>query len=480
MNIIKKAYKSQAFSKLSNCTSPSIKVAVLKLARLSRYSPAIELRLAHYLVQQNQAEQASEILHKLNSFLASSQVLPTIDRQATQFSIESILHAIGKPLHNDALCRVSIQKKDPSTTLVTQPAGNYKVNTKFSGIEIAGKIQLHTEAGVTHPEKVQLLLNGQLIREESTAVKDDKAYFRITIKRPAVNLMPADSLLQVQTTTGKTLICGNAEAVNLTIPHGNNQLFEQIAHRGALTKKGHLPLTPEEVYATQNQYLKLYTKVNEAFIKITGRPMFLLYGTLLGLYRDGDFIPGDDDFDIGHVSLQTDPISVKRETIDIMLQLISAGFTIAINRRGKPFRIRHPEVDAQLHLDGRPVWQQNGKIWMHKQACLSLKLEDFLQTEQRKMRGTDVTIPSGTEDFLRAYYGKGWKYPDPSFSNSSVTVPREVKQNLAQICLTHRELEVLSVKARELKKDQPHAGEFIPIAQHDLYPLDEYTSKCGW
>ena len=33
-------------------------------------------------------------------------------------------------------------------------------------------------------------------------------------------------------------------------------------------------------------------------------PFFLQYGTCLGIYRDGDFLPGDDDIDIGVIGFE--------------------------------------------------------------------------------------------------------------------------------------------------------------------------------
>jgi hypothetical protein len=45
-------------------------------------------------------------------------------------------------------------------------------------------------------------------------------------------------------------------------------------------------------------------------------PFYLAYGTCLGVYRDGDFLPGDDDIDLGIIT----PLSLeKRKSIGWML-----------------------------------------------------------------------------------------------------------------------------------------------------------------
>lgn len=48
--------------------------------------------------------------------------------------------------------------------------------------------------------------------------------------------------------------------------------------------------------------------------------MFLLFGTALGAYRDGDFLPGDDDIDLGSFG--------KRE--EVAQKMREAGFDVDI------------------------------------------------------------------------------------------------------------------------------------------------------
>src|SRR5690606_35133412 len=166
----------------------------------------------------------------------------------------------------------------------------------------------------------------------------------------------------------------------------------------------------------------------------------LMYGTLLGFYRDGDFIPGDDDFDCGYISDRTDPVSVKEETKDIIVELIRAGFTVSFNRRGRLFRVQTERTgQAGLHLDVRPLWFQDGRVWLHNHCSFPATRDDFLPPEEGSFRGVRVLIPHRTEVFLRGHYGPGWKVPDPGFTYYLSDIDPAILDNLAKALITVRE-----------------------------------------
>lgn len=62
-------------------------------------------------------------------------------------------------------------------------------------------------------------------------------------------------------------------------------------------------------------------EIDRAF-KEHGATMFLLYGTALGLYRDGKFLPGDDDLDLGSFDVD------KRDAIAKTLE--DRGFRVSV------------------------------------------------------------------------------------------------------------------------------------------------------
>jgi phosphorylcholine metabolism protein LicD len=101
-----------------------------------------------------------------------------------------------------------------------------------------------------------------------------------------------------------------------------------------MNKKGVISATEDELRERQSAYLELYADLRRFFAEELGKPLMLMYGTLLGYHRDGDLIPGDDDFDAGYISDEHDPIAVKEETKRVIATLVRAGYLVSFNRRG--------------------------------------------------------------------------------------------------------------------------------------------------
>ncbi|MTI95312.1 MAG: LicD family protein [Firmicutes bacterium] len=390
-------------------------------------------------------------------------------KQELQFLVNNVLSkvhisSVEDPLFN---CKLTAGK-------AVQPkfSAAFVIVPRSMGITIKGHMELDESAG--RPDSIEVKLDGKTIRKEQLVFKNNRASFAFPIKRPTLAHFPKSSELQVVTSLGDIIPWKNSDRVCLEYPSGTGQIHQLIEERGLLDKKGFIRLSAEELKERQNEYLKLYEKVRAVFDKDVGRPLFIIYGTLLGMYRDGDFIPGDDDFDVGYISKAQDPLSVKKEVEEIIFTLMRSGFTIVFNRRGKPFRIRETGGDPEIHLDVRPVWYQDGHVWAHKQACMPLKLEGFENIVEAQLRETKVYIPQDTEGFLRAYYGEGWKTPDPSFSNSSTAVPDHVRQNLKANCFSPSELLKLKRLVERERAQNPNMGELIAIGLMDLYPLSDY------
>ncbi len=407
---------------------------------------------------------------------------PTIaNRQSLQFAAQAGLHRHAATDVTDPHFDVEVQApRTAPRSSAERVAGTFRVTKPFLGLRLRGFVDRSSPEG-RDAVGVEVMVDGVGIRPLTLATSGRLAPFDLLIRRPALGAFPQRAALAVHTLLpdgrrGAPLGFGEGDHAVCIVPHGTGTLLSGAASGPAIDKKGRVRRDGAAVRRQQDAYLASYARTNAAFEALFGRPLFLLYGTLLGRYRDGDFIPGDDDFDVGYVSFQTRPEDVKGEAADVMRRLVGAGFEVSVNRRGKPFRVRAPDDGIDLHLDARPVWYQRGRVWAHKQAALELSLDGFSEVERVPFRDVVAAIPTATEAFLRAYYGEGWRVPDPGFSNESTTVPWSVRRTLARVCFGPNEIVALE---RELEGVEG-PGRFASIATHDLYPLEVFERRIGW
>lgn len=358
-----------------------------------------------------------------------------------------------------------------------KPAGVFDVSFSHLGLRLDGFVM----PAATSERHLELKLNGQLIRTIPLSRKGPiPPFFHYQLKREVLVRFPEKSELVLSTAEGEALVTCKCPVVQIELPHGDGSIFEYLEAGGRIDKKGFLALTPDTIHARQARYLDIYSEARKYFTEQFGSPLFVMYGTLLGLVREGDFIQGDDDFDAGYISHQTNAKAVKQETMDLVVNLVLSGFTCSFNRNGRLFRLRLKDDKPDVHLDVRPVWYEEDHIWAHKQARLPLTVDDFLPVETRELRGVPVDVPRNAESFLKAYYGEGWQVPDPTFSNASQKVPRRVKKKLNSVCITPADYQSMQADIEARRADHPNAGKLIATGLHPLYPLEEYEANCEW
>ncbi|MCC5968287.1 MAG: hypothetical protein JJU24_19425 [Natronohydrobacter sp.] len=380
-----------------------------------------------------------------------------------------------RPLH---IRHISVTPANPARVQVrTTPPGRFHAEFGYLGLKITAVLKAPRDLPSDRlPQALEIRLDDHVLRPERLNFVRGKATIRFTVKRQTLEMFPPEALLSLRSSQGGYLTCGKTTHLRLTVPHGDGSIFANLESAGPLSKKGWPRLSPEAMHEKQNRYLDLYTRARTAFMEEFNKPLFVLYGTLLGQHRGGDFIPGDDDFDVGYVSEQTTPEAVKAEAIEIMERLVKRGMIVLLNREGKPHRLRDAQSGVEIHLDNRPVFTMNdGHVWLHKLARLDMDLDEFRNVETARLRETEIFKPRGTEAFLAAYYGPNWRVPDPGFSNASKVVTPEITQTLSAICLSLEEQRKLKARldGRYLR------GEFIPIGLQKLYPLEEYAAKVG-
>jgi hypothetical protein len=393
-------------------------------------------------------------------------------KQRWQFQCERCYHLLGQGRVEDPLFDAAVEPSGTTAVATRSVAGLFTAELNYLGLTINGLL------GSANCEHVNIYFNGKLLRAVNVARDSFLPQFKLTIKRNTLALFPNRGVLEVRTPDGEQLNGPRgADHIVISMPHGNGRLLGIIGDGAALNKKGEIRPSPEETRHRENRDLEIYSRLRTFFEDHIGRSLFLLYGTLLGYHRGRDLIPGDDDFDAGYISEKSDPLAVKEEAKEIILELVRAGFTVSINRRGRMFRVQlQPTEPAGCHVDVHPTWFQDGNVWIHNVVAMPSSREDFLPVVHGTMRGVAVSVPRRPEIFLRGNYGPGWRVPDPGFRYYPSEVDPAVMRNLAKALITVGEFKSLAQRVKQELGHGPMAGRLVSIGSQDLYPLSDFIT----
>jgi len=149
---------------------------------------------------------------------------------------------------------------------------------------------------------------------------------------------------------------------------------------------------------------KILCEVSDV-LKYMGIKHWLTNGTALGVYRDGDFIPWDDDIDIDLYMEEFEP-----NLTQIKQALWGLKFVVRCTegREAKISVFKHGEKLSLRGLYLDPTYKDNQYRLRHSYKYP----RKFYETERAIFfNGRKFLIPSPTEEFLEYCYGKNWKTP---------------------------------------------------------------------
>jgi lipopolysaccharide cholinephosphotransferase len=140
-----------------------------------------------------------------------------------------------------------------------------------------------------------------------------------------------------------------------------------------------------------------------------GVPMFLHWGTLLGAVRERDFIPHDNDIDVGFFLSDLDRFLGLKNAFQAQgFEFITEG--IRNREDGYIYKVIRDEVDIDLFparevrsfLKGR-LWQLDERTTVPPRFLDSLEAIEFL--------GETFKVPADPIGLMRNLYGKTWNVP---------------------------------------------------------------------
>ena len=133
-----------------------------------------------------------------------------------------------------------------------------------------------------------------------------------------------------------------------------------------------------------------------------GIKYWLTYGTALGFYRDGDFIPWDDDIDShldAHQMLEVGLEKIKKE-------FMAEGIVVRCKDRGlnSKFSLFYKAVKMQM----QGVYEENDT--MHTKL-FHYPAKFYKNRQQFEYRGNMYFLPGPPDEYLAFCYDENWREP---------------------------------------------------------------------
>lgn len=199
---------------------------------------------------------------------------------------------------------------------------------------------------------------------------------------------------------------GEHSLADLQEAFANNYLFGQM---------GELQLSKKFDHAWQRSVIDLYRRVGDVVRERYGYEPFVIYGSLLGLVREGGFIGHDIDFDAAYVSDRTDGPSAAAELREIALLLVDHGFDVECKRTALHI---HDQSDHELRIDLFHLYFQEGELRFPFGIVGPPKVaqDNWLGVAPAELAGHRVFAPQPAEAMAEHIYGASWRTPIAGFN----------------------------------------------------------------
>lgn len=153
------------------------------------------------------------------------------------------------------------------------------------------------------------------------------------------------------------------------------------------------------------------------------KPVWLDYGTLLGAYREHDFIKHDNDIDLAMFGADFD-LAFQRALYDrgfnILRQFTLVDAQQPEKRQLTEITLKYKQVQIDIFLKFQADGTTFGYLWGKGEAqCNKWKafrdVFSYSGFKESDFLGVKVLVPENTEDFLRCKYGDDFMQPQPGW-----------------------------------------------------------------
>jgi hypothetical protein len=198
-------------------------------------------------------------------------------------------------------------------------------------------------------------------------------------------------------------------------PDSTRQLQALLADGYVFGPSGKLQLSKALDQAWQATVMRLYQRLRVTLAEAVGYDLFLMYGTLLGVVREGAFIGHDLDFDCAYISSKAVGEAAAHELQQIAFALIDRGFHVHWTRKALHVS------DAQSGGVGIELFH----LYFDAAGRLQFPFgvagrSDFTRSQWRGVReipfaGSSAMIPEDAAAIAEHIYGPSWRNPNPGF-----------------------------------------------------------------
>ncbi len=238
--------------------------------------------------------------------------------------------------------------------------------------------------------------------------------FRLSLHQSLIEKLPIANQVEARFPNGRKLDFGDQFVCALkgVQTADEDDLAKAMKSGRRLSSKSGMLLLPLEARPGWGALaLQAHLQAEEIFKNETGRDLFVAYGTLLGLVRDGDLIAHDDDVDAMFMLEADNAYDAGQEFAKIADSLKNAGQNILNTFPGGNF---HWAMPNGINLDVFGYWCDGQEISGYMFSFAGNE-NDVFPAKRENLCGVEVLVPSNPEKFLQGVYGDGWSVPDPHF-----------------------------------------------------------------